>query len=136
MKKYFLLLLFLSFGFIGISQEKDCKFNYSTSIEFGKPEQPWEAFAILSYDFSNLNLKSENINIEVVGILDCWNNLEGSDLRDLVVILDSKNENFNDRGTINIMHESLMAKCFKYRVVIKNNKCEELSDWKFVTYNF
>ena len=86
--------------------------------------------------FSKLNLKNENVQIEVVGILDCWNNLEGSDLRDLVVILDSKNENFKDRGTVNIMHEGLMAKCFKYRVVIKNEICEEVSEWKFVTYNF
>lgn len=135
MKKY-LLLLFFSLGLLGFSQVQNCKFNYNVNVELGKPEQPWDAFAILSYDFSKLNLKKESVKIEVVGILDCWNNLDGSDLQETIVVIDSKSKNFKNKGTTNLVHQSLMAKCFKYRIVVKNDKCEEVSDWKFISYNF
>lgn len=135
MKKVLLFSVMLSFYF-GFSQGQDCKFVYNVSVELGKPDLPWDAFAKVSYDFSKLNLENDHVKIEVVGILDCWNNLDASQLRKVVVGLDSKQNDFKAKGTFNLVHNDLMAKCFKYRVVVKNNKCEEVSDWKFVTYNF
>lgn len=135
MKKY-LLLLFLITSSISFSQENECEFSYNITFEFGTPEKPWDAFAKLSYDFSKLNLRKDNVQIEVVGILDCWNNLKGSQLRETVIVLDSKSKNFRNRGVLSLRHNDLRSKCFKYRVVVKNNKCEKVSDWNFVTYNF
>lgn len=134
MKKYFLLLLLL-FSFSAFSQVKssNCNFEFDVITKGNDINlvNPKEASVELSWDFSKIDLSKHKIKIEIIPILDCFNSLDGSNLKDVINI--NLNE-YKVNDSIKIKHLDLMAKCFKYRVIITSNNCNEITPWKFYSY--
>lgn len=138
MKRY-LLLLFLIFSSISFSQnnQNDCSFDYKLELK-GKEandnlSSPKEAFVTFNWDFSTLNFDSEKVTIEIVPVLDCFNEDKATLFTDSFFIK-SSDEDFQTKGQKQIKHLELKAKCFRYRVIISNSDCKETSDWKYYSY--
>ncbi|MFD2892824.1 hypothetical protein ACFS5J_12460 [Flavobacterium chuncheonense] len=134
-KKYFLTLFFLGISLFGFSQSKslNCKFDYTIKlVESGKEVSIVDKYAVLSWDFSKLNMTKANVQIEVVPILDCFNGETAREFKESILI-SSSDKNFKTKNSITLKHIEMMAKCFKYRVRIVSN-CEEISDWKYFSY--
>ncbi|WP_445720417.1 hypothetical protein [Flavobacterium sp.] len=135
MKKLLLLgfVLFFQLGFSqtkldpnspvlkGIKLEKinDSKFDYINNAE-------------ISWDFSSLNIRGKQISIEVISILDCFNGESASDFKSKFSLLNK--ENFSVKGSSQLMHLELIAKCFKWRVVVIENNKEQVSDWSYFMF--
>lgn len=136
MKKCFLLLLLL-FSFSSFSQVKssNCNFEFDLITKGSKDNlaNPKQASVELAWDFSKIDISKHIIKIEIVPILDCFNSLDGTNLKDVLVIdINSKEYKVNDSKKF--MHLDLMAKCFKYRVIIRSNSCNEITPWEFYSY--
>lgn len=136
MKKYF-LLLFLVYGFFGYSQAKssNCNFEYDLALLNTQNDinNAQTAVVTLNWDFSKIDFKTTDVKIEIVPNLDCLNQSSVPQLKDPIFLeIDSKNFKSKDSKTFN--HIDMMAKCFKYRVVINSKSCNEISEWKH--YNF
>lgn len=138
MKKY-LLLLFLITSSISFSQnnQNDCSFDYKIELK-GKEandnlSNPKEASVTFNWDFSALNFDSEKVTIEIIPILDCFNQAKASLFTASIFIKNSDTE-FDKKGQKTFKHLELKAKCFKYRIIISNLSCKETSDWKYYSY--
>ena len=69
--------------------------------------------------FSSLDVRGKEITIEVVSILDCFNGENASDFKSQFSVLNK--DNFSIKGSYQLIHLDLMAKCFKWRVVVSEN---------------
>ena len=135
MKKLLLLgfLLFFKLGYSqaklspnslilkGIKLEKinDAKFDYIHNAE-------------ISWDFSSVDLQKNQVSIEVITIYDCFNGEKGSDFKAHFLLLNK--DNFSVKGSHKLVHLELMAKCFKWRVVVKGKNGEQASDWSYFSF--
>ena len=135
MKKLLLLgfLLFFKLGYSqaklnpnslilkGIKLEKinDTKFDYIHNAE-------------ISWDFSSFDLQKNQVSIEVITIYDCFNGEKASDFKAQFSILNK--DNFSVKGSHKLVHLELMAKCFKWRVVVKGKNGEQASDWSYFSF--
>lgn len=135
MKKLLLLgfLLFFKLGYSqaklnpnslilkGIKLEKinDAKFDYIHNAE-------------ISWDFSSVDLQKNQVSIEVITIYDCFNGEKASDFKAQFLILNK--DNFSVKGSHKLVHLELMAKCFKWRVVVKGKNGEQASDWSYFSF--
>ena len=135
MKKLLLLgfLLFFKLGYSqaklnpnslilkGIKLEKinDAKFDYITNAK-------------ILWDFSSLDLQRNQVSIEVITIYDCFNGTNASDFKSQFTILNK--DNFSVKGSHKLIHLELMAKCFKWRVVVKGNNGEQTSEWSYFSF--
>jgi len=136
MKKYLLLLiLFLSFSVFSQEKTTNCKFEFDLKLKGSEDNlaNPKEASVDLNWDFSKLNLNKTKVTIEIVPVLDCFNDLNASNLKDVITVEVSSKE-FKSKDSKNIKHLDLMAKCFKYRVVLASSDCNDTTDWKFYSY--
>ena len=100
----------------GIQLEKinDSKFDYINNAE-------------ISWDFSTLDVRGKEITIEVVSILDCFNGENASDFKSQFSVLNR--DNFSIKGSYQLIHLDLMAKCFKWRVVVSEKGKKQASEW-------
>ncbi|MBD3724918.1 MAG: hypothetical protein IE891_09125 [Flavobacteriaceae bacterium] len=136
MKKNLLLLLLL-FSSLSFSQAKssNCNFNFDLTAKVSKDNlsNPKQAFVELTWDFSKIDLSKHEIKIEIVPILDCFNSLDASKLKD-VIIIDINSIEYKVHDSKKFMHLDLMAKCFKYRIVITSKSCNEITPWEFCSF--
>jgi hypothetical protein len=134
MKKIFLLLVFC---FINIVQAQNRIENDSPLLKSIKVEQLQDAKfdfiknASIAWDFSELVLNTTDVSIEVVTILDCFNGAQAAEFKDQFTILSK--ENFSLKGSSQLNHLELMAKCFKWRLV-KNDSETVVSDWFYFSF--
>lgn len=136
MKKNLLLLL-LVFSSLSFSQsnQNNCNFEYDLVLSNTQNDinNAQTAVVTLNWDFSKIDFKTTDVKIEIVPNLDCLNQSSVPQLKDPIFLeIDSKNFKSKDSKTFN--HIDMMAKCFKYRVVINSKSCNEISEWKH--YNF
>ena len=134
--KKLLLLGFLLFFKLGYSQAKlnpnslilkgvkfekinDAKFDYINNAK-------------ISWNFSSVDLQRNQVSIEVITIYDCFNGVNSSDFKDQFTILNK--DNFSVKGSYDLIHLELMAKCFKWRVVVKGNNGEQASEWTYFSF--
>jgi hypothetical protein len=105
----------------GIKLEKinDAKFDYITNAK-------------ILWDFSSLDLQRNQVSIEVITIYDCFNGTNASDFKSQFTILNK--DNFSVKGSYDLIHLELMAKCFKWRVVVKGNNGEQTSEWSYFSF--
>ncbi|WP_445717794.1 hypothetical protein [Flavobacterium sp.] len=132
MKKCFLAMLFVLSTFWSNAQAQDsnCNFNYQISISPTKSNL-LESLqdAQMNWDFSKLKLNKDlSVTIEVVSIFDCFNGEKATDLKDAMVI-NSNDSGFKSKGTFTFKLEDIIAKCFKWRVIVKSKNCTEISNW-------
>lgn len=134
MKKVFLLALFLV-GSLALSQSKlDKNSPMLKAINVEKtPDSQFNFIqnALISWDFSTFDLTSTEFSIEVVTILDCFNGEQASQFKQEFSLL-SKN-NFSLKGKTQLIHTELMAKCFKWRLVVKGSDTA-VSDWFYFSF--
>lgn len=88
--------------------------------------------AKISWDFSSSNLNGKQVSIEVVTIYDCFNGENASDFKSQFSILNK--DNFTVKGNYQLIHLELMAKCFKWRVVVNSTNEVQTSDWYYFSF--
>ena len=134
MKNIFLLTIFC---FVTAVQAQNRLENDSPLLKRIKVEQLQDAKfdfiknASIAWDFSELELNTTDISIEVVTILDCFNGEQASEFKDQFTILSK--ENFSLKGSTQLIHIELMAKCLKWRLVVKGTETS-VSDWFYFSF--
>jgi hypothetical protein len=134
MKNIFLITIFC---FVSAVQAQNRIENDSPLLKSLKVEQLQDAKfdfiknASIAWDFSELELNTTDISIEVVTILDCFNGEQASQFKDQFTILSK--ENFSLKGSTQLFHIELMAKCLKWRLVVKGTETS-VSDWFYFSF--
>ena len=134
MKKIFLLAVLCFVSFVKAQNKIE---NDSPLLKSIKVEQLQDAKfdfiknASIAWDFSELELNTTDISIEVVTILDCFNGEQASQFKDQFTILSK--ENFSLKGSTQLIHIELMAKCLKWRLVVKGTETS-VSDWFYFSF--
>jgi len=103
---------------IKVEQFKDARFDYIEN-------------ASITWDFTSVVLANTDVSIEVVTIYDCFNGEQASKFKDQFTILSK--ENFSLKGSAQLNHLELMAKCLKWRVVAKGSETL-VSDWFYISF--
>jgi hypothetical protein len=67
----------------------------------------------------------------VITILDCFNGVQAAEFKDQFTILSKGN--FSLKGSSQLNHLELMAKCFKWRLV-KSDSETVVSDWVYFSF--
>ena len=135
MKKVLLFgfFLFLQYGFSQAMLVKNDAVFKGVKIEsLQEPKFDFINNAKISWDFSTLDLKNKNVSIEVVTIYDCFNGENASDFKETIQVLNK--ENFVKKGSRDLIHIELMAKCFKWRLVLVENNQTKVSDWSYISF--
>jgi hypothetical protein len=135
MKKLLLYLVILISSF-SFSQEKLAENNpYLKAITLEKTDHASMSFindAKISWDFSALDTKNVDATIEVATFFDCFNGANGSDIKSQYFILSK--EKFNVTGSAQVKHDETGTKCFKWRLILKENGSEKFSEWFYFIY--
>ena len=135
MKKVLLFgfFLFLQYGFSQTMLDKNDAVFKGVKIEsLQDPKFDLINNAKISWDFSTLDLRNKNVSIEVVTIYDCFNGENASDFKETIQVLNK--ENFVKKGSRDLIHIELMAKCFKWRLVLVENNQTKVSDWSYFSF--
>ena len=103
---------------IKVEQLQDAKFDFIKN-------------ASIAWDFSELELNTNDLSIEVLTIYDCFNGEQASQFKDQFTILSK--ENFSLKGSKQLNHLELMAKCFKWRLVANGTETR-VSDWFYFSF--
>ena len=134
MKNIFLITIFC---FVSAVQAQNRIENDSPLLKSIKVEQLQDAKfdfiknASIAWDFSELELNTTDISIEVVTILDCFNGAQATEFKDQFTVLSK--ENFSVKGSVQLIHLELMAKCFKWRLVANGTETR-VSDWFYFSF--
>ena len=135
MKKVLLfgVFLFLQYGFSQTMLDKNDAVFKGVKIEsLQDPKLDFINNAKISWDFSTLDLRNKNVFIEVVTIYDCFNGENASDFKETIQVLNK--ENFVKKGSRDLIHIELMAKCFKWRLVLVENNQTKVSNWSYFSF--
>ena len=135
MKKVLLfgIFLFFQYGFSQTMLDKNDAVFKGVKIEsLQDPKFDFINNAKISWDFSGIDLAKKNVSIEVVTIYDCFNGESASDFKETISVLNK--ENFTKQGSRDLIHVELMAKCFKWRLVLVENNQTKVSDWSYFSF--
>ena len=135
MKKVLLFgfFLFLQYGFSQAMLDKNDAVFKGVKIEsLQDPKFDLINNAKISWDFSGIDLAKKNVSIEVITIYDCFNGENASDFKETISVLSK--ENFVKNGSRELIHIELMAKCFKWRLVLVENNQTKVSDWSYFSF--
>lgn len=135
MKKVLLfgIFLFFQYGFSQTMLDKNDAIFKGVKIEsLQDPKLDFINNAKISWDFSSLDLTNKTVSIEVVTIYDCFNGENASDFKETISVLNK--ENFTKQGSRDLIHVELMAKCFKWRLVLVENNQTKVSDWSYFSF--
>ena len=134
MKKIFLLAVLCFVSFVKAQNKIETDSPLLKSIKVEQLQDAKFDFiknASIAWDFSELELNTTDISIEVVTILDCFNGEQASQFKDQFTILSK--ENFSLKGSTQLIHIELMAKCLKWRLVAKESETS-VSDWFYFSF--
>jgi hypothetical protein len=81
-------------------------------------------------DLVNKNTSLSKIYLEIVPIMDCFNNLDAKDLRKTFFV-DLKTESTKSISNYMITHKSLLSKCFKWRVRFVGKQGNQMTSWNY-----
>lgn len=133
--KVLLALLLVSFTITSNAQETKSSCNFDYSIQANKNPDG------LNYEDRYVNFRwniskiasNDEISIEIIKIYDCFKAIEGNQLESYI-FLHLKKEDFKDKNSFKIMHTDMLAKCFKWRVILKSDTCIEQSNWNYYSF--
>lgn len=136
MKVKVLLALLLFITSINIKAQKtksSCSFEYSIVSEKNPEGLDYEdRFVNFKWDISKMS-PSDEVSIEIVKIYDCFTGINGIQT-EAYTLLNLKNKNLINKNSFEIKHVDILAKCFKWRVVLKSDTCLEQTDWNYYSY--
>lgn len=102
-------------------------FELTSSDEFTSYQ---DKFITFSWDVSRVkDFEAGNVKVEIVPILDCWEELEGKRFRDAMNIPMK-----TAVGSAKVMHVKMRAKCFKWRVVFNTSTCDDTTEWEYYSF--
>jgi hypothetical protein len=134
-KNYIKLLILLVLCNFSFAQTKS-KFtldSFKINLIESSPSTSYsETYANLKWD-SNLVNKDTSLNkiyLEIVPIMDCWNNLDAKDLKKTIFI-DLKNESAKQLSNYMITHKGLVSKCFKWRIRFVGKQGNQMTSWNY-----
>ncbi len=134
MKKIFLLAVLCFVSFVKAQNKIETDSPLLKSIKVEQLQDAKFDFiknASIAWDFSELELNTNDLSIEVVTIYDCFNGEQASQFKDQFTILSK--ENFSLKGSKQLNHLELMAKCFKWRLVANGTETR-VSDWFYFSF--
>lgn len=134
MKRLYLFCVFacISFNVQAQNVENPCNFEFSTDVVKCDETIPaHQKFATVRWDFTHISVSQAIAKIEIVPILDCWEEVNGSQTKDVITIsIDAAHL----KGQTEVKHNQMSAKCFKWRTVITTPGCTTQTDWKFHSF--
>lgn len=131
MKKLLLFLPVLLVCLTGFSQESDglCNMDYQFVLKETNTRTDSDIYATFQWDFSAISAASPEAKIEIVPIMDCWNKAAGTQTKDPFFY-----EIKETKGGFDVYHLKMMAKCFKWRLILKAGSCSETSVWNYHSF--
>lgn len=126
----------VSVPFVGNSQENSCvdgvvfKTYRDTNPKINIQD------VVIDWDFSGVNnVQDLTLVIEVQGLDNCWDELNGINRSELVKY-NVEDLNSNKKGNVRVEHLGINAKCFKWRAVVINSaqSCEKVTTWEFKSF--
>lgn len=110
-----------------------CNFKFNVEVEkFPQVLDYEERFVIFTWDISKLS-KNDSISIEIIKIFDCFKGVEGTQT-EAYTVLNLKNKDLIDKNSFKVKHVEMIAKCFKWRVVVKSDNCHEEKAWNYYSF--
>jgi len=91
-----------------------------------------DTYANLKWDAGLMNKETSlsKIYLEIVPIMDCWNNVNATDLKKTIFI-DLKNESVKKVNNHMITHKNLASKCFKWRIRFVGKQGNQMTSWNY-----
>jgi hypothetical protein len=128
-----LMLITLSLTLKAQETKSACNFEYSVEA-FKNPEglDYENRFVNFKWDISKLS-SNDSVSIEIVKIYDCFTGINGTQT-EVYTILDLKSKDLINKNSLNIKHVEMIAKCFKWRVLLKSDSCLEEKDWNYYSF--
>lgn len=134
-KVYFKILVVLLICNFSFSQTKtnftleNFKINL---IESSSSTSYIDTYANVRWDVSLVNKETSlsKIYLEIVPIMDCWNNVNATDLKKTIFI-DLKNESVKNVNNHMITHKNLASKCFKWRIRFVGKQGNQMTSWNY-----
>lgn len=103
-----------------------CGLNYKIAVAADTKISTNDIIAVMNWDFTEAIKSAKSIKVELVPINDTFNKEKAVDFKESIFYTITKK---NAKLTSEISHVSLMAKSFKFRVVLVTSNCEKTSDW-------
>lgn len=127
------MLCSLSLGLKAQETKSSCNFEYKINAEKNPEGLEYEnRFVNFNWDISKIPT-DDSISIEIVKIFDCFTGVGGTQTQEYK-ILNLKSNDLLGKKSFKIMHVDMVAKCFKWRVILKSNTCLEQTDWNYYTF--
>jgi hypothetical protein len=133
MKKIVILFLVLFFNQLSAQFLTETEKNFLKAVRLEKSDDSrlqGIQQANFYWDFSNFNLQNKTVNIEVISFYDCFNGTAGTQIANQFVA----NEKHKTKGKSSFNLIEMGTKCFKWRLVIKENLEEKASEWYYFTF--
>ena len=127
--------LLVSFSMIMHAQEAKSSCNFEYTIQAEKNTDEYEingGLVNFKWDISKID-PSDMISIEIVKIFDCPKGIDGVQTESYT-LLNLKSEDLINKNSFEIKHVEMIAKCFKWRDVLKSDTCQEKTNWNYYSY--
>ena len=110
-----------------------CTFKFSVVAEQSPATLEYaDRFVTFNIDVSKLDA-SANATLEIVKIFDCFKGLDGTQT-EIYKAVNLKEIQKNSKNKYSLKHTEMLAKCFKWRVIIQSQICTEQSNWSYYSY--
>ena len=134
-KVYFKILVILLICNFSFSQTKTnfTLENFKINITESSSSTSYiDTYANVRWDVSLVNKETSlsKIYLEIVPIMDCWNNVNATDLKKTIFI-DLKNESVKNVNNHMITHKNLASKCFKWRIRFVGKQGNQMTSWNY-----
>ena len=132
MKRYSTLFCFLLLSLWANAQEKIslCGNDYPFSIKNVNVNS--DLIAKLEWDLTNAP-NSNDFEIEVMPIRDCYNAIDGVLFREKITIKIGL-DNVQKKDSKDLSVKTLSVKCFKWRIRSTSQNCSDASPWKYYSF--
>lgn len=114
--------------------QSSCKFDYSIKALKNQKNLAYEdRYVEFAWDILKIPTNVSQINIEITPIYDCFNGINGTQTNKST-FLNLLGEDLINKKSVSIKHIDMLAKCFKWRVLIQSDSCTELTEWSYYTF--
>ena len=128
-----ILLGVLSFNLNAQDTQNPCKFDYTVEVE-RNPEGFSDKGGSVNFKWNITKmLPDQTVSIEIVKIYDCFKEVNGIQT-EIYTLLNLNSKDLINKNFFKIKHVEMVAKCFKWRVVLKSNTCTEETDWNYYSF--
>lgn len=127
--------LLVSFSMTLNAQEtkSTCDFDYNVIAEKNSEGLDYkDRYVNFKWDVSKIAAENE-VSIEIVKIFDCFTGIDGVQT-EKYQILNLIDKDLSAKKSFKIKHVDMLAKCFKWRVILKSDTCQEQTNWNYYTF--